>query len=128
MYITIQQVEVFEKTDWSVQALVMMTELGETEVKLEVDDEWAHLIYAIVKGLLSTLGRGQVIEDLSDQRRYLYKSLNNVVLLSIKGLLSTLGRGQVVEDLSDQRRYLYKSLNNVVLLSSKQVAYAKSVR
>jgi hypothetical protein len=45
MYITIQQVEVFEKTDWSVQALVVMTELGETEVKLEVDDEWAHLIY-----------------------------------------------------------------------------------
>ncbi|KAI8986021.1 hypothetical protein BDB01DRAFT_896387 [Pilobolus umbonatus] len=126
MYITIQQVEVFEKTDWSVQALVMMTELGETEVKLEVDDEWAHLIYAIVKGLLSTLGRGQVVEDLSDQRRYLYKSLNNVVLLS--RLLSTLGRGQVIEDLSDQRRYLYKSLNNVVLLSSKQVAYAKSVR
>ncbi|KAI8997246.1 hypothetical protein BDB01DRAFT_752100 [Pilobolus umbonatus] len=47
MYITIQQVEVFEKTDWSVQALVMMTELGETEVKLEVDEEWAHLIYGM---------------------------------------------------------------------------------
>lgn len=51
MYTTIQYVEAFEETDWPVQALVMMTELGETEVKLEVDDEVAHLIYVSLVSL-----------------------------------------------------------------------------
>ena len=52
MYTTIQHVEAFEETDWPVQALViMLTELGETEVKLEVDDEVAHLIYVSLASL-----------------------------------------------------------------------------
>ncbi|EIE76158.1 hypothetical protein RO3G_00862 [Rhizopus delemar RA 99-880] len=47
MYTTIQHVEAFEETNWPVQALAMLTELGETDVKLEVDDEVAHLIYGM---------------------------------------------------------------------------------
>lgn len=45
MSTTIQHVEAFEETNYPVQALAMLTELGETDVKLEVDDEVAHLIY-----------------------------------------------------------------------------------